>query len=291
MFVGPLADAQALAQVVDHLVHRHGRVVDTDVAVLQRLAAGIGAQQEGQQPGRIVGVDPVGIQRRLADHPVTLAHLVEQPFPPRTVDAGQAHAGSRYPAVQRDLLGVEHDPSGIGLGKRRRLLVDPAAIGLRVDPGAGDEQQAPGPLAVGLQPAQHMAQAVDVGGTVASLVVLTGGGAVHQVVERLARPLRGTLRSLQIASHRQDPLRQGVHRATQAMDPPAIGQQCLAEAPADIAAAGDHHCLRHEAVSFLQQGGQCRRRIVCNARPIMPPEVGSRRCSRYAWPILTDEQP
>ena len=54
------------------------------------------------------------------------------------------------------------------------------------------------------------------------------------------------------------------------MDPPAIGQQRLAEAPADIAATGDHHCLRHEAVSFLQQGGQCRRRIVCNARPIMP---------------------
>lgn len=31
------AGGQALAQVVDHLVHRHGRVVDTDVAVLQRL--------------------------------------------------------------------------------------------------------------------------------------------------------------------------------------------------------------------------------------------------------------
>ena len=82
----------------------------------------------------------------------------------------------------------------------RRLLVDPATIGLGVDAAAGDEEQAPGFLPVQFEPGQNMGQAVDVGLAIAGFVGLAGRRAIHQVLQRPLGPLRGAFGPVQISS-------------------------------------------------------------------------------------------
>src|SRR3990167_3916418 len=102
-------------------------------------------------------MDTVAVQRRLADYPITLAHLLEQPFAAWTVDAGKAHQAGGQPAMQGQLLGLTHDPSGVAIGLSWRVFTHPPAELLAIHAAAGDKQQALGPLALLRQPIEDTA--------------------------------------------------------------------------------------------------------------------------------------
>ncbi|MCY1423968.1 hypothetical protein D9M71_396970 [compost metagenome] len=129
-------------------------------------------------------MDAVGVQRRLFCDPVTLTHLAEQPFPSRTIDTGQTHDGSRYAAGQRQLFRLQHHRTAVVLRLGHRCLVDPFTALLGIDAAAGNEQQALRHLSTLSQPAQDMLQAIDIGGSITGLVMLTGRCAVDQIVRR-----------------------------------------------------------------------------------------------------------
>src|SRR5471032_325041 len=59
--LGPLGHPQVLAQPAHHLGQRRRRIIDTDITILQHLPVAISLQQERQQPGRIVGMNPIAI--------------------------------------------------------------------------------------------------------------------------------------------------------------------------------------------------------------------------------------
>src|SRR5450830_311589 len=59
--LGPLGHPQVLAQPAHHLGQGRRRIVDTDITILQRLPGTIRLQQKRQQPGRIVGMNPIAV--------------------------------------------------------------------------------------------------------------------------------------------------------------------------------------------------------------------------------------
>ncbi len=211
-------------QPAHHFGQWRGGVIDADVAIVQHLALAISLQQKRQQAGGIVGMDTIGVQRRVDHHAITLAHLAQQPLPTRPIDAGQAHATGRDATVQGDLFGFKHQPTGITAGHGRRSFIHPLALLLPINTAAGHKQQALGPLAMLLQPAQHMLQPFDISRAIARLVVVGGGGAVHQVVQRTDGPINGALLAEQIPCHPDDAGRQARNRTPQAMDLPTFGQ-------------------------------------------------------------------
>ncbi len=112
-------------------------------------------------------------------------------------------------------------------------------------------------MAAGGQPAQQVAQAIDIGGAVAGFVMVGRGGGIDHLIQGLAGPVRGWLDLGQVARHGQQGGGQGGDIAPEAEDAVTLGHQLQAKAAADIATTGDqdgaHRCF------LLQRPGQTAR--------------------------------
>ena len=187
-------------------------------------------------------MNAVAVQRRIDRNPITLAHLPQQPFPARPINAGQAHDTGGYTAAQRQLLGLEHDVAGVIGGPRRGGFIDPFPVLLHINAAAGHKQQVLGLLFMLFEPAQGVLQTLNISRLITRLVVFGGRGAVHQVINLAGRPVSRACLIEQVACDTDDACRQAIDGAAQPIDLPAFIEQLSGQATSDITATDDQRC-------------------------------------------------
>jgi len=186
-------------------------------------------------------VNAVAVLRRIALDPQAGTHLVLQPGATRVVQPAHAHAGDRQAAAEGQLLGLEHYLPGEAGRLGGRILVDPFAVALGIDAGAGNEQQTARLLFMLSQPAKHVAQPLDIGLAIAGLIMLGGGRGIDQIIQPAVGPAARTGGIGQVALDRQDRHRQLGGVAPQTVHPPAVTAELQAQTTAHVAATGDQY--------------------------------------------------
>jgi hypothetical protein len=135
-----------------------------------------------QSTGAVVAVDAVGVTTWIFFFGRLAERAIYGAGPSRIVDAAEAENGRGKGTAEHDALAFEEAPARVALGFGRRLLVHPLPLSLRVNTGAGDEDEAPeAPLR--RESREEVAEAIYVGGSVGLVRGPGRRGGVDEGVE------------------------------------------------------------------------------------------------------------
>lgn len=96
-----------------------------------------------QSVGAVVAVNAVGVTAWIFFFGRLAERAIYGAGPSGTIDAAEAKNGCGEGTAKHAALAFEEALTRVALGFGRRLLVHPLALSLRVNTGAGDEDEAP----------------------------------------------------------------------------------------------------------------------------------------------------
>ena len=89
----------------------------------------------GKNVGTVLSVNPIGVKRWVRLARASLQDPVDQPVTAGSVDAGEAHYGTRIRPAAQGVLGLEHGSAGEANRFGHGTLIDPTAVLLAIYPG------------------------------------------------------------------------------------------------------------------------------------------------------------